>query len=300
MVFDTQGFDAEAFLKGRGAVEVADGTVTVGTESARYTTGDVTALLTTYLVLVRKLRKQRREAVVVLRADDVRALAAATGEPPHSVIERLGALMGATRAQRTAMATLFATGALVLGLASSAAAVGVGRSASSSGAPSARPATAVSVSTGPGSAVRDSPIYFVDHVAGPASSIVITSGSSNGTPAGAVADGPDTAWPAETPTPTVATATDASGSSGGSGATAPTHGATVTTTASAADAAPTEPEVATTIVDIGTPPIPDPTAVYPGITSTPASDSSVSGSPTATIPEVIETPWLVADPPAPG
>jgi len=67
---------------------------------------------------------RRGAAAVELRRDDIEILAHYLQEKGEIVVERLGALMGATRSQRTAMAGLFATGAVVIGLVGTAAAGG--------------------------------------------------------------------------------------------------------------------------------------------------------------------------------
>ena len=156
----------------RRTVEIGDDRMLrVGGSTAVFDRHDSTSLLTSYLLLVRKLRKQRREPAVVLRSDDIVVLASYLGEPAAVVIERLGALMGATRTQRTAMVTLFASGALVIGLATAATATGTvrgGTSASHASAPADReatPSTAAPMATGDGAdggEAATAAVVFVD------------------------------------------------------------------------------------------------------------------------------------------
>jgi hypothetical protein len=87
---------------------------------------DEESLLSAYLVLVRRLRRQEHAEVVDLRRDDVEVLAGYLRVPGVSVVERLASLMGATRARRTSMALLFGAGAAVIGVATGAAALTVG------------------------------------------------------------------------------------------------------------------------------------------------------------------------------
>jgi hypothetical protein len=109
------------------AVEVSRDVIRAGAASRRFREGDARSLLTAYLTLIRGLRDQRRARTIELRSADIEALAAYLGRPGSEVVERLAEMMGATRTQRATMLTLFATGALVIGLAGSTA---VGRAQS--------------------------------------------------------------------------------------------------------------------------------------------------------------------------
>ncbi|HRE02243.1 MAG TPA: hypothetical protein PLV68_13150, partial [Ilumatobacteraceae bacterium] len=106
----------------RAVVAVRPGALVVGGAVQPFVAGDATSMLRNYLTLVRSMRNQKRAAEIDLRRDDIQVLAAATGQAPEAVLDRLATLMGATRTQRTALLAVFATGALVLTLATSAAA----------------------------------------------------------------------------------------------------------------------------------------------------------------------------------
>lgn len=94
-----------------------------GAATRRFREGDARSLLEAYLTLIRGLRDQRRARTIELRSTDIEALARHLVVPGTAVVEQLADLMGATRSQRLSMTTLFSTGALVIGLTSSAAAV---------------------------------------------------------------------------------------------------------------------------------------------------------------------------------
>lgn len=111
-----------AIFGSAGPIEVRPGGVlALGADTAPFDPGDIASLLAAHISLVRRLQPQQREAALLLRRDDVTTLADLLGETATEVIDRLGALMGATRAQRASMAALFAAGALVIGLGSSGA-----------------------------------------------------------------------------------------------------------------------------------------------------------------------------------
>lgn len=116
------GCDVSAILPARLPVSVEFGRITAGGIGAPFEPLSSTSLLEAYLRLVRTLRRQKNAPTVELRRDDIEVLAAYLHESGEIVVERLGALMGATRGQRTAMAGLFATGAVVIGLVGTAAA----------------------------------------------------------------------------------------------------------------------------------------------------------------------------------
>ncbi|MFZ9629947.1 MAG: hypothetical protein ACO3C1_11420 [Ilumatobacteraceae bacterium] len=118
------GCDAQAILPARLPIVVEFGRISAGGVSAPFEPLSSTSLLEAYLRLVRSLRRQKSAPAVELRRDDIEILAHYLQEKGEIVVERLGALMGATRSQRTAMAGLFATGAVVIGLVGTAAAGG--------------------------------------------------------------------------------------------------------------------------------------------------------------------------------
>lgn len=117
------GADLESILPDRMIVSVSpDGMVTAGPVAQKFDPSDENALLVAYLRLVRSLRGEQRAESLVLRRDDVEVLAGYLHLPGTVVLERLLSLMGSTRAQRSAVMALFATGAMVVGLSSGAAA----------------------------------------------------------------------------------------------------------------------------------------------------------------------------------
>jgi hypothetical protein len=103
----------------RSPLEIAGDHLSSGGRSATFAAGSVESLLRSYLTLVRELRGQRREPGIELRTEDVRVLAAHLGVSDQLVLGGLLDLMGATRAQRSAMATMLAAGALTLVLTGS-------------------------------------------------------------------------------------------------------------------------------------------------------------------------------------
>jgi hypothetical protein len=112
------GFDLDLAIYDRPVLAInPDGEIATGGVSVLFTAGDVTSLLTAYLQLVRKLRGQEKPPTIDLRTDDIEVLARYTGATGADVVDRLGALMGATRAQRSAMVGLFATGAATIAFA---------------------------------------------------------------------------------------------------------------------------------------------------------------------------------------
>lgn len=97
-----------------------DGVMGTAGVEIRFPPGDVDAALTAYLKLVRSLRREQHARIIDVRRDDVEVLARALGRSPEYVLDRLSTLMGSTRAQRGVMASLYAAGSAVIGLASSA------------------------------------------------------------------------------------------------------------------------------------------------------------------------------------
>jgi hypothetical protein len=95
------------------------GIVGTGGIEIRFDPADPDGMLSAYLRLVRALRRQQKAKVIDLRRDDVELLAVSLGLSGLDVVERLGTLMGSTRAQRGVMRALLTAGAKVVGLASS-------------------------------------------------------------------------------------------------------------------------------------------------------------------------------------
>ena len=116
--------DIGAILPLRLPVVVTRGLLTAGGVSTAFAPDDSLSLLRSYLLLIRSMRRQKSAPSVDLRREDVESIAEYLGESGEAVVMRLGALMGATRTQRTAMAALFTTGAVVIGLVGSVAAGG--------------------------------------------------------------------------------------------------------------------------------------------------------------------------------
>ena len=112
------GADLASILPSRLAVDIVqDGVISAGGVRAVFIPHDETSLLTAYLRLIRSMRRQRKAPMIALRRDDIDVLAAHLDVPGERVIDRLTSLMGATLHQRTAIASMFAMGAVVIGLA---------------------------------------------------------------------------------------------------------------------------------------------------------------------------------------
>lgn len=116
--------DLATILPTRTDLEIdrGGGILRTGGVDATFEPGDPDSILETYLRLVRRLRNQERDEVISLRREDVEGLAAFLGRPGETVIEQLGALMGATKTQRRLMAGMFITGAMVITVAAPGAA----------------------------------------------------------------------------------------------------------------------------------------------------------------------------------
>jgi hypothetical protein len=124
LVASCYGADLAAILPERLSIAIsADGVIRSGPAERHFPPGDEAALLTAYLALVRSMRRAS-DTTIVLRRDDIDVLAEHVRQPGSVVVERLLAVMGTSRTQRSAVLALFATGAMVIGLASSVAAVG--------------------------------------------------------------------------------------------------------------------------------------------------------------------------------
>jgi hypothetical protein len=98
----------------RTPLVISAGTLVAGPINASFREGDPGSLLHSYLVLVRRLRGQQREPSITLRGADISALASHLGSSEERVLDDLLDRMGATRAQRRALAAMFAAGALTI------------------------------------------------------------------------------------------------------------------------------------------------------------------------------------------
>ena len=98
----------------RTPLVISAGNLVVGPVNAAFREGDPESLLHSYLVVVRQLRGQQREPSITLRSADIAALAGHLGSSEDRVLDDLLARMGATRAQRRALAAMFALGALTI------------------------------------------------------------------------------------------------------------------------------------------------------------------------------------------
>lgn len=116
------GADLGTILPSRLPVAITGGVISAGGVTATFVATNSTSLLTAYLRLIRAMRRQKKAPMIVLRRDDIDVIADYLDESGEVVLDRLTALMGVTLTQRTAMATMFATGAIVIGLAGSSAA----------------------------------------------------------------------------------------------------------------------------------------------------------------------------------
>jgi len=98
----------------RTPLVISAGDLVVGPVHAPFSDDDPRSLLHNYLVLIRQLRGQQREPQLTLRNEDISALADHLDTSETAVLGDLLDLMGATRAQRKALFSLFAAGALII------------------------------------------------------------------------------------------------------------------------------------------------------------------------------------------
>ena len=98
----------------RTPLMISAGDLVVGPIHAVFREGDQASLLHNYLMLIRQLRGEQRQQRLTLRGADISALADHLGTSEQTVLGDLLDLMGATRAQRMALFTLFAAGALTI------------------------------------------------------------------------------------------------------------------------------------------------------------------------------------------
>jgi hypothetical protein len=110
--------DVTPVLPQRTPLMIDKGLVYIGGMASTFSIGDTDSLLKSYLLLVRRMRGQKRVAVVDLRRADVEVLAAHLQLDGEIVAARLGELMGVTAAQRTSMTLMFTTGTAVIVLTS--------------------------------------------------------------------------------------------------------------------------------------------------------------------------------------
>lgn len=139
-------------------IDPGTGLLAAGGTTATFAPDDPDALLESYLRLVRRLRDQQRADEVSLRRDEVERLAAHLGTSGETVLERLGTLMGATKAQRRMMAGLFLAGAMVITVAVPSVAALSGGSGDGAASPATSIAAgAVTASGAAGAAVEPRP-----------------------------------------------------------------------------------------------------------------------------------------------
>lgn len=123
----------------RTPLVISAGNLVAGPVNATFREGDRESLLHSYLVLVRQLRGQPRTPTITLRSSDITAIAGHLGTSEERVLDDLLDRMGATRAQRKALAAMFAVGALTIvatgSIAMEVASVGVFADESGSAAP---------------------------------------------------------------------------------------------------------------------------------------------------------------------
>ncbi|MCU1393993.1 MAG: hypothetical protein JWM34_2421 [Ilumatobacteraceae bacterium] len=250
--------DLGTILPSRLPVSINAGVISAGGVDASFAAKNATSLLTAYLRLIRTMRRQKKAPMIALRREDIEVLAEYLDESGETIVDRLTALMGATLTQRTAMATMFATGAIIIGLAGSTAARAPDTSATAAPrAAGSRPAVVVTTTT---------PALANDAVdtTVPVTPSAATASSETATTETATTDVATSDVPAtEAATPVVTPATDAVTPST-TAHPAATHPATTPTTAttSAPDDAATPTTVdaaaaATTVVADDAPPTTD-------------------------------------------
>jgi sortase (surface protein transpeptidase) len=109
--------DIGQILPARLPVTIGDLRLSSEGLGVEFSPADPTTVLVAYLRLIRRMRNQKRAPAIALRRDDVDVLASYLDIDGADVVERLSTLMNVTTAQRATMAMLFATGAIVIGLA---------------------------------------------------------------------------------------------------------------------------------------------------------------------------------------
>lgn len=101
-------------------VDLTAGILRIAGLERAFPPGDPVAPLTAYLDAVRALRRGRDTAVLTFRRADLEALADALGTDPATIVDRLGALLGASAASRRSMMLTLSAGATMVVLATSA------------------------------------------------------------------------------------------------------------------------------------------------------------------------------------
>jgi hypothetical protein len=215
------------------------GLLRAGRGNTTFVPGDDRSFLVAYLKLVRGLRHRKSDPEIALRRAEIELLADHLHADPADILERLGALMGASITQRRVLAASFAAGAAVIFIA-------VGASAALSGGGVSSPTTfAITTSdAAPATTIVDDSKELHDALP----LVVITSA-----PAGDQADvvpAPILAEPAPTP-PAAPAADPAAAPAVTPAAIAPTVPVDDTAVASTTVPAPVE-------VAVGEPPVPIP------------------------------------------
>lgn len=110
------GADLGTILPERVSLTIDGRVMMVGGLRVAVACDEPTEVLRGYLRLIRALRDEKKAPAIVLRRDDIERLAVYLGLDGEEVLDRLASLMGATAAQRIAIGSLFAAGAIVIGL----------------------------------------------------------------------------------------------------------------------------------------------------------------------------------------
>ncbi|MCU1399315.1 MAG: hypothetical protein JWN62_2424 [Acidimicrobiales bacterium] len=303
------GADLGTILPNRLPVSITNGVISAGGVRASFVATNATSLLTAYLRLIRSMRRQKKAPMIALRREDVEALAEYLEEPGESIVDRLTALMGATLTQRTAMATMFATGAIVIGLAGSTAA----RAPDPTGAPVAGGNRTVELVVDDTSTTIEQTVS-TEPTADASSSTTVVDPSGQDSPAAdphVVVQDTETTVAASGTAPGTTRATDASGTETNQPA---TNGRSATTPSSADPTAP-DPATPTTtpttvapvagvatdtapVADAGVPPTTDDLTWLDGDGTTQIPTSAnvpADGSPVTTVPATMPATGPVAD-----
>ncbi|HQZ33425.1 MAG TPA: sortase [Ilumatobacteraceae bacterium] len=110
------GVDLGAILPSRVSLTIEDGVMVINGSRVSYEHDDPTSVLSGYLQLIRAVRDEKKAPAIPLRRDDIDRLATYLGLDAAEVLDRLALLMGATVAQRIAIGSLFAAGAIMVAL----------------------------------------------------------------------------------------------------------------------------------------------------------------------------------------
>jgi hypothetical protein len=120
LVSELYDANLETILPDRHNLYIGTGVMSIGESGGSFEAGDTTSLLTTYLQIVRDLRRQQRAPFVELRRDDVEHLAQFVEQPGEAIVDQLAALMGATRVHRSSVLGVFTGGTMVFGVIAAA------------------------------------------------------------------------------------------------------------------------------------------------------------------------------------